>query len=444
MKGFAFVAVVCALVAMAFAMQSKTMMAESEIVDVAYCMNNCSYPVGGYCNPNFGCVCNAGYAGPDCSVAIVPINNFQRVSDSLASGLWKFYSIVIDANTIQLLVEMTRDIATGDPDLYLRFGSAPDRTHYDFADFGTGNLHSISILQNTGQLQYGTYFIGVYAYGAQDTQFTVEPRMYQCPNDCNARSGHGVCNGASHLCSCAPGWVQDDCSASNVPLSASTPTTITGTLGAMEWMYFEMQITTDNLVNNPDYFVSVNKTTTTGFGYIDLFVANGRFPTQDDFDYRSNLNAANNNIKVCTSSLQTGVMRIGIQNWGFAGSNFSLSSALTGNCMARCTQHGVCRPDGSCACNPGFLGADCDVNLAQVLAGTTAVGTAVFLSFFFLILGATPFLIWHFCGQRIKAFIAARRGGSGFTASAGDDFPASTGSVNPAPAATAAGSYQTF
>lgn len=73
MKGFAFVAVVCALVAMAFAMQSKTMMAESEIVDVAYCMNNCSYPVGGYCNPNFGCVCNAGYAGPDCSVGAFPM-----------------------------------------------------------------------------------------------------------------------------------------------------------------------------------------------------------------------------------------------------------------------------------------------------------------------------------------------------------------------------------
>jgi hypothetical protein len=88
----------------------------------------------------------------------------------------------------------------------------------------------------------------------------------------------------------------------------------------------------------------------------------------------------------------------------------------------------------------------------------SASGTAVGLSFFFLILGAAPFVIYHFFGDRIKAFIASRRGTQhrmgglpwsdlalvcAGVSGGSDEFPPA-GSVQ-APAAAVGGSgYQTF
>lgn len=51
--------------------------------------------------------------------------------------------------------------------------------------------------------------------------------------------------------------------------------------------------------------------------------------------------------------------------------------------------------------------------------GVCCVGTAVGLSFFFLILGAGPFIVWYFFGEKIKAFIASRRGETSYPTSSG-------------------------
>jgi hypothetical protein len=49
---------------------------------------------------------------------------------------------------------------------------------------------------------------------------------------------------------------------------------VTGTLGAMEWVFFELEISQTQYANDIDYFVEVNKTsTTTAFGYLDLCVS---------------------------------------------------------------------------------------------------------------------------------------------------------------------------
>ena len=58
--------------------------------------------------------------------------------------------------------------------------------------------------------------------------------------------------------------------------------------------------------------------------------AYNRFPSQNDWDYRANLNQATNSFKVCSSSLLAGTWRMGVMNYGFASANFTLSSRLIG------------------------------------------------------------------------------------------------------------------
>lgn len=133
-----------------------------------------------------------------------------------------------------------------------------------------------------------------------DTAFDLEVRLYQCPNDCNMHNGHGTCNPPTHTCSCSPGWVKEDCSAgtrslagvpaygvlwltrglcvrvdvswmtANVPLQQPFASLSTS-LGAMEWMYFEMVVSQAQDNNDVDYIITVNKTSSATFGYIDLY-----------------------------------------------------------------------------------------------------------------------------------------------------------------------------
>lgn len=408
--------------------------------EATYCPNNCSYPQG-TCDPNLGCICATGFAAPDCSVTIVPINNRQTVTATLQPGTWAVYSFAVTDDHIQLMVLATRTSAQGDPDLYLRFASAPDRTHYDYADFSTGQLNQVSITRSAGQLQSGTYYIGVYAYGSSAATYSLEVRAMACPNDCNSAAGHGTCNTASHTCTCADGWVMTDCSASNRPLAAPEDT-VGDSLDPMEWMYFEIDITQQQMYNDIDFFALVNKTSdATAFGYIDLYAAFNRFPNPTDWDYRANLNQQTNSFKVCSSSLLAGTWRIGVMNYGFAEQNFTLTTRLIATCPNQCSGHGACNLlTGACACTPGWGGADCSYDIEGGRAGYTTVGTAVGLSFFFIILGAAPFVIYLLFGQRIRSWWASRGSSAGLPVS---DYPAT---VTPAAGSGSVqtGSYQTF
>lgn len=369
----------------------------------------------------------------------VPLSDRVRLDNQVVPGLgWVYYSVSVDAaQYVQLQLEMQRTGDAGDPDLFVRFGALPDLTHYDFADRSVGLLHAVYV----NQVQTGTYFIGVQAFLNVTTTFSIEARLNQCPNNCYQMLGHGVCATDTHVCTCNDGWTMgpaNDCAFAKQVLPVPQAT-VAGTVLANSWTYFELDIPANVAQNDVDYQIAVQKTgSSTFFSQTNLYVAFGRDPTVDSFDYYSAVAAVQNQVRICSSSLNAGAYIIGINNIGGGAANFTLTASGVANCPHQCSGHGLCNYDGSCHCADGFQGADCSVDVAQLLSGFTPVGTAVFLSFFFLALGATPFLVWIFCGERIKAFIAARR-----SAALPDDYNTSTAAPTE-PARTGAGSYQTF
>ncbi|MDX2177642.1 MAG: S8 family serine peptidase [Candidatus Sumerlaeia bacterium] len=94
------------------------------------------------------------------------------VSDSVAQGAWDYYTITVPSNATQLVVAMT---GNNDADLYVRRGSAPTSTAYDFRPYLGGSAETVTAnSSSTPALVPGnTYHIGVYGYSATASSYTL-------------------------------------------------------------------------------------------------------------------------------------------------------------------------------------------------------------------------------------------------------------------------------
>lgn len=93
---------------------------------------------------------------------ITALNNGQTVTNiSGAAGSWRYFKINIPAGTRTLNVNMS-GIASGDGDLYIRFGALPTLTKWDIRPYLAGNNESVSITNPPA----GDFYIGIYGYSA--------------------------------------------------------------------------------------------------------------------------------------------------------------------------------------------------------------------------------------------------------------------------------------
>jgi len=181
-------------------------------------------------------------------------------------------------------------------------------------------LCSVSITRDQADkpLQNGQYYIGVFAYGDQNATFTVEPRAYSCPNDCNRENGNGWCNFATHTCDCQPGWTLPDCSACMIAIivvilivvatvSLANPLDIrTGALLPMQWMFFVLTVSQEQEFNDVDWSISVNRTADARLGFMEVYVQYLKPPTLQDYLYASARDQFINTVDVCSSKLAAG------------------------------------------------------------------------------------------------------------------------------------------
>ncbi|MBJ6761625.1 pre-peptidase C-terminal domain-containing protein, partial [Myxococcaceae bacterium JPH2] len=87
-----------------------------------------------------------------------PLTNGVGVSAADSSGNNKFFSLVVPAGQTSLKFVITG--GTGDADLYVRFGSAPDASTYDCRPYASGNEETCTITN----IQAGTYYVMLNAY----------------------------------------------------------------------------------------------------------------------------------------------------------------------------------------------------------------------------------------------------------------------------------------
>lgn len=95
----------------------------------------------------------------------VPVNG--TVNSSSTNGAFREYTVAIPSGASNLTIATSN--ASGDVDLYVRFGSAPTLSSYDCRPYtGSGNESC-----NFANPSVGTYFVRVYGYATGNISFTI-------------------------------------------------------------------------------------------------------------------------------------------------------------------------------------------------------------------------------------------------------------------------------
>ncbi|WP_164012434.1 M4 family metallopeptidase [Pyxidicoccus trucidator] len=93
--------------------------------------------------------------------ATVPLTNNVAVTGiSDSAGNSRFYTLVVPTGATTL--KFTTAGGTGDVDMYVRFGAAPDSATYDCRPYASGNAETCTITN----IQAGTYYVMLNAYSA--------------------------------------------------------------------------------------------------------------------------------------------------------------------------------------------------------------------------------------------------------------------------------------
>lgn len=95
----------------------------------------------------------------------------QTVSASIAYHEWVHYSIFVPSGSGQLSVVMS---GTGDGDLYVKQGSQPTSSSWDFRPYKWGSAETVTVNSSSSpSLVPGTmYYISVYGYNASSISLT--------------------------------------------------------------------------------------------------------------------------------------------------------------------------------------------------------------------------------------------------------------------------------
>jgi hypothetical protein len=208
----------------------------------------CSSPVGG---PEEGhrfsectaaeCVCKPPFDRPvpvvfpglgfeDCSARTLHLGSqlsaaqpFVAHHERLAPDAWAFYSFEIHPDDFQVVVTVV-ERGEARVDLFLKAGAPPGDgpQQFDLRPKWNAATRDRQLQVDMGPadpgFRTGRWFVGVVADDAE-AEYALTIAKYGCPFNC---SGNGDCDGATHVCTCAPGFGGKDCALVSAPLEYGT------------------------------------------------------------------------------------------------------------------------------------------------------------------------------------------------------------------------------
>ena len=295
----------------------------------------------GICDQNTGlCSCDVNYAGDDCSIYDLELQNGQVKAGSAGTRAWAYYHISANSDRGDLKIEVNQTGSGGDCDTYVRLGAYPDRKTYDFRDITTSNNVKIEVPH-----PHGLYYIGIYGFLGCDFNIRATIKT-DCPNDC---SGHGSC-GAGGVCVCSTGYIGDDCSMAIV--SMNDKQVYNGATDAHTWKYYVYENMHNTLV------ISMNQTAASTDD-CDLYVRLGDMPALATWDYRDTSLSTKLTMRIADAS--RGDYYIGV--YGFKACHYAISAESHDECPNNCSgdTHGSCsKSTTTCRCSARFSGLACE------------------------------------------------------------------------------------
>lgn len=98
---------------------------------------------------------------PSSGGGVTALSNGQTVASlSGAQGSWQYFKITVPSGQTSLAINMSG--GSGDADLYVKLGSQPTSSSYDYRPYLSGNNESVSVTNPAA----GDWYIGVYGYSA--------------------------------------------------------------------------------------------------------------------------------------------------------------------------------------------------------------------------------------------------------------------------------------
>lgn len=258
-------------------------------------------------------------------------------------------------------VVFTQTHAAGfDPDLYVRWNQAPNRSEYDYAEMSelTNAKLYVDIDQEHRDDTAQTLYIGVYSYrGTGSVQLCY--KNYQCGNrDCNAEKGAGICTAATRTCACNLGWGGINCRLQQKDGTFGTVNAVN--IAPNEPVAFKFTAT--KLAGEIHFEVERPSTV-----YSDVLIRarRGQMPTPMEFDFEDRVAGFNDNVDVTIDqhAYAPGDWYFTLETTSTTALPFTVSA--TGyfyDCPNDCSKNGSCAMNNNvptCTCNSGYSLSDC-------------------------------------------------------------------------------------
>lgn len=304
----------------------------------------------------YGCSCNAGWGGSDCSTAVTALIQGSVHYDNVDSGKWKYFSLTVGRgfDDLQVVLNSTSGV---DVDIYLRFGDLPTWYLFDAADLSLSADVALA-LENPS---LGTYYIGVFGYSSGTSSFQLTYHLLEdCPSAC---SDHGYC--LSNQCQCYFGFTDNVCGTMNSGLQDGQ--VVNGFVSNRVWNYYWFSANTVE-----DIVVYVNQTWSFENPDCDIFVRRGAKPTLHAYDFANLL--FDDNITIILRDPLFDDYYVGV--YGFHECHYNIMVTIPTGCPGGCGPHGTCRTGSTvCECDDGYVGTHCELNAQQIGKNMVVSGT---------------------------------------------------------------------
>jgi len=314
-------------------------------------LNNCNGH--GQCVGTRQCRCDAGWSGTDCSKGVVTISLNSPVQGSVVRGEWSYFQITITHNNLlRIIVNETTD--NGDVDLYVKYDAIPTLWSFDYRDTTVQR----NVVLNITEPSLGTWYIGMYGYRNTSFMLTVSTAS-SCPSQCSL---HGTCQGSS--CNCDTGFSGIACENMNNELTFGRAQH--GFVADAAWNYYRVR---PNTGHNLQIFVR----TVLG-GDCDLYAKAGSEPTKTDYSARDVGVQANFTLTI--ENPGDAVWYLGV--FGYSACEYYITVKVDAVCPGNppCSTHGSCI-GGTCLCDQGFSGIDCNKRDNSMLNGASTQSTTL-------------------------------------------------------------------
>jgi hypothetical protein len=332
--------------------------------DLYNCKNkDCGKALGsGTCAPETGvCTCSDGWNTDSyCTSQIVtdakPATPYARLLEAETTVYYKFANLA--DNGYELNFAGSRQETQGQAYVIAALGRVPTLSDNDAVQSIYSGQPDFFLHIPHEQYVGGDWIVGLIAPKTNTMNFTFTAQLHDCPSGC---SGKGTCDSATATCKCEEGFTSaKDCSLSATALTHSEP--IEATLQPFVKLHFPVLV--PEAYSQADVEMVIHlKAAADDRDYARMFLLHDGQPGKYKFDMVSPLpTAKSQSIFVPAAKFSKGSYTLSLESVSANPVKYSLSMEFNPHCPSACGINGRCSALGTCVCNEGWIGHDCQIN----------------------------------------------------------------------------------